>query len=95
MNTPSKTMWSIIDAARHTSGMRKSDLAKRIGVHPNTVSADSKYPERIPQERLWLYCMATGISVEDVIKTTIDHFANGFYNDSAVAGISRGCAMKG
>lgn len=95
MNTPSKTMWSIIDAARHNCGMRKSDLAKRIGVHPNTVSADAKYPERIPQERLWLYCMATGISVDDVIKTAVDLFTNGFCNNSAVAGISRGCASKG
>ena len=48
-----------------------SDLARRVGVHPNTITRDAQEPEKIPQGRLWLYFEAVGISVEDMVKTTV------------------------
>lgn len=76
MKTPSRTMWSLIDAARRKSDIRMADLAKLVHVHPNTVTADAANPDRIPQGRLWLYCTATGLPIEKIIKEATTQFAN-------------------
>lgn len=76
--TPAHKMWEIIDTARFQSGMNKQDLAKKIGVHPNTVTRDSGDPEHIPQGRLWLYCKALGLSTNDVLQTLASQLADRF-----------------
>lgn len=66
--TPSKKVWSAIETALHEQRMLKKDLAKRIGVHVNTITRDSNEPEHIPLERLWLYFDALGIPADDIVK---------------------------
>lgn len=69
--THSARIWAAIDTVRYASGIRKQDLAKMIGVHPNTVSNDSADPERIPLGRLLLYCKAVGISPDVIMNALI------------------------
>lgn len=70
-STPSRTMWGIIECGMRSQRILMSDLARRVGVHPNTITRDAQEPEKIPQGRLWLYFEAVGISVEDMVKTTV------------------------
>ena len=70
-STPSRAMWSLIECGMRTKKMHMSDLARRVGVHPNTITRDSQEPERIPQGRLWLYFEAVGVPVDEVISATI------------------------
>lgn len=72
--TPSKAMWNLVESNMRTQRINRGELARRICVHPNTITKDSQEPERIPQGRLWLYFEAVGIPVEDVLKTTISEF---------------------
>lgn len=65
--SPSKKVWSAIETALHEQNMLKKDLAKRVGVHMNTVTRDSNEPERIPLWRLWLYLEVLGIKTDDIV----------------------------
>ena len=47
---------------------KKKDLARLVRCSPNTLTADLKEPERIPQGRLWLYLTALSIPVEEVLR---------------------------
>lgn len=67
-STPSRTMWGIIENGMRAKKMRRKDLARLVGVHPNTITKDSQEPDRIPQGRLWLYFEAIGISAGTVVK---------------------------
>lgn len=70
-STPSRTMWGIIENGMRAKKMRRQDLARLVGVHPNTITKDSQEPDRIPQGRLWLYFEAVDISVEKVMKIAV------------------------
>lgn len=66
--TPSRIMADMIEAALKVSGTNRAELAKLARCSPNTLTADLKDPERIPQGRLWLYLTALSIPVEDVLR---------------------------
>lgn len=68
MKTPSSEVWGMIESSLYKNRMCKKDLAKIAGVHPNTVSRDSAYPERMPIGRMWMYFRALNLPVDQVIR---------------------------
>lgn len=74
--TPSRVVWSVIEAAIYKNHIHKKDLADRIGVHQNTVTNDSKDPDRIPLGRIWLYCDALGIKTDSFVKSLSSSIAD-------------------
>lgn len=65
--TPSTEVWGMIESSLYKNRMHKKDLAKIVGVHPNTVSRDAAYPEQMPIGRMWMYFRALNFPVEKVI----------------------------
>ena len=59
--TPPRIIWGLIEAEMKAQEVSRSELAKRIGVHANTVHSDATEPERIPLSRLFIYFAALGI----------------------------------
>ena len=59
--TPPRIIWGLIDAEMAAQEVSRAELAKRIGVHVNTVHGDAAEPERIPLSRLFVYFAALGI----------------------------------
>ena len=68
LRTPSRIMADIIIGAMSMRGETRYTLAKKINVHQNTIYLDLKDPERIPQDRLWLYFNVLEIPVEDYLQ---------------------------
>ena len=66
--TPSQITCKIIQAALSSSGMSVAELARRVQVHVNTVRNDLHDPDRIPQNRLWLYFTVLGVPIEDALE---------------------------
>jgi transcriptional regulator with XRE-family HTH domain len=58
-------VWARLDAARRAQKYTMKNLAKSIGISVNTISRDSKNPEKMPIGRLLSYCAALGLSIED------------------------------
>ena len=72
---PSQITCKIIQAALSSSGMSVAELAKRVQVHTNTVRNDMRDPDRIPQNRLWLYFTVLGVPIEDALEKIAKEFA--------------------
>ncbi len=73
--TPSQITVGIIRAAMGNADISVPELAKRMFVHANTVYADLRDPERIPQNRLWMYFTVLGVPVDDALKRIADSFS--------------------
>ena len=73
--TPSQITCKIIQAALSSSGMSVAELAKRVQVHTNTDRNDLHDPDRIPQNRLWLYFTVLGVPIEDALEKIAKEFA--------------------
>jgi lambda repressor-like predicted transcriptional regulator len=73
--TPSQITCEIIQAALSSSGMGVAELARRVQVHVNTVRNDLHDPDRIPQNRLWLYFTVLGVPIEDALEKIAKEFA--------------------
>lgn len=72
--TPSQIIAGIIKAAMNFEGLNPHDLAKQMHVHVNTVYGDMRDPDRIPQNRLWLYFTVLGIPVEESLEAIASSF---------------------
>lgn len=59
--TPPRIIWGLIDAEMTAQAVSRGEIAKRIGVHVNTVHSDAAEPEKIPLSRLFVYFAALGI----------------------------------
>jgi hypothetical protein len=59
--TPPRIIWGLIDAEMAAQEVSRAEIAKRIGVHVNTVHSDATDPEKIPLARLFIYFAALGI----------------------------------
>lgn len=68
LKTPSRIMADIIMGAMSMRGETRYTLAKKMHLHHNTVYLDLKDPERIPQDRLWLYFTVLEIPVGDYLQ---------------------------
>ena len=66
--TMPRIIWGLISAAMASQDIQRSEIAKMIGVHANTVSSDAREPEKIPLDRLDLYFTALGINPEDMLR---------------------------
>lgn len=66
--TPARMVWQMISAEMARQKMTQEGLAKLAGCSRNTVSLDSKDPERIPMCRVWTYFAALGIDCTEVLK---------------------------
>lgn len=74
IRTPSQVMWSMIKAEMVVQGVTQRELAKRVHCCNDTICLDAKEPERIPQQRLWLYFAALGMDCMDVLRAVAaDH----------------------
>ena len=73
--SPSAITCGIIKAAMGAADMNAEKLAKRMNVHINTVYRDLKEPERIPQDRLWLYFTVLGVPVNESLQSIANQFA--------------------
>ena len=73
--TPSQITCKLIQAALSASGMGVAELARRVQVHVNTVRNDFRDPDRIPQNRLWLYFTVLGVPIEDALEKIAKEFA--------------------
>lgn len=72
--TPSQITAQIIRAAMSKDGTTPQSLAKQMQVHVNTVYQDMRDPDRIPQNRLWMYFTVLGVSVDDALARIADAF---------------------
>lgn len=59
--THPRIIWGLIDAEMTAQEVSRAEIAKRIGVHVNTVHGDAVELERIPLARLFIYFAALGI----------------------------------
>lgn len=66
--TPARIVWQMISAEMARQKMTQEALAKLAGCSRNTVSLDSKDPERIPMSRVWTYFAVLGIDCTAVLK---------------------------
>lgn len=73
--TPSQITAGIIQAAMSSCDMKPQDVANRMKIHVNTVRNDMRDPDRIPQNRLWLYFTVLGIPVDDALQRIADSFS--------------------
>ena len=73
--TPSQITAGIIRAAMSKDGTTPQSLAKQMQVHVNTVYSDLRDPDRIPQNRLWLYFTVLGVPIEDALEKIAKEFA--------------------
>lgn len=73
--TPSQITAGIIQAAMSSCEMKPQDVAKRMQIHVNTVRNDMRDPDRIPQNRLWLYFTVLGVPIEDALEKIAKEFA--------------------
>ena len=73
--TPSEIIAGLVQAAMTADGMTAQELAKRAGVHANTVYRDLKDPDRIPQSRLWRYFVTLGVPVQAALDGIADALA--------------------
>ena len=73
--TPSQITAGIIRAAMSKDGTTPQSIAKQMQVHVNTVYSDLRDPDRIPQNRLWLYFTVLGIPVDDALQRIADSFS--------------------
>lgn len=73
--TPSQITCKLIQAALSASGIGVAELARRVQVHVNTVRNDLHDPDRIPQNRLWLYFTVLGVPIEDALEKIAKEFA--------------------
>lgn len=74
--TPCKDIWGSIEYALYQRKVTKKELSRITGIHVNTITRDSKEPERIPLGRLCLYLVALDVqadAVADSISTNIRH----------------------
>lgn len=60
-------IWSKLDAARRAQKYTMRNLAQSIGISVNTISRDSKNPEKMPIGRFLSYCAALSLSPENFI----------------------------
>ena len=67
VKTPSRIMADIITCGMALRGDSITVLAKKLNLHRNTVYLDLQSPERIPQDRLWLYFVALELPIDDVL----------------------------
>ena len=75
LNTPSQIVCQIIKAGMGAKDISTHELAKRMQIHVNTVYSDLRDPDRIPQNRLWLYFTVLGIPVYDALSRFAQEFA--------------------
>lgn len=68
LRTPAQIIWHIIDSEMRMQEITQRELAKRVNVNRNTVSEDSRDPERIPMRRVWLYFAALGLDASEVLR---------------------------
>ena len=66
--TPAQIMVDIIKCGMTMRGETQASIAKKMHAHRNTVTYDLDCPERIPQERLWLYFALLDIPVDEVLQ---------------------------
>lgn len=74
--TPSQITVDLIQAAMSIGGLSAKALACKAKVHPNTVYMDLRDPDRIPQNRLWLYFTVLDIPVQDALNRIAESFAH-------------------
>lgn len=66
--TPARIIWQMISSEMTRQKLTQQDLARLARVCKNTVSMDSKEPERIPMSRVWTYFAVLGIDCAEVLK---------------------------
>ena len=78
--TPSQITACMIRAAMSVNGMSVIELAKLMNVCAKTVYTDLSEPEKIPQDRLWLYFINLDISVDDALQSVANKVASAMVN---------------
>lgn len=73
--SPSQITCRIIHAGLSAEGMSVHEMAKRMKVHYNTVYNDLKQPEKIPQDRLWMYFTILNVPIDNALKRIAQEFA--------------------
>lgn len=66
--TPAAVMVDILKGAMLLRSETQVGLSKKTHVHINTVNRDFNDPERIPQDRLWLYFTALDIPIDGALE---------------------------
>lgn len=74
--TPAQIMADMILCAMQYRGETRQSMAKKLNVAVNTVCSDMHDPDRIPQNRLWLYFTVLDIPVQDVLSGVAHSFAD-------------------
>lgn len=68
-------MADMIECGMIVAGETRSSIAKKMRVSLHTVCADLKEPERIPQNRLWLYFTVLSMPMEEALQAVANEFA--------------------
>lgn len=76
MKTPARLVWQMISAEMTRQKLTQQDLARLARCSKNTVSMDSKEPERIPMSRVWTYFAVLGIDCAEVLKPIAHRIAD-------------------
>ena len=66
--TPSQVVGNLLQAVMKVKDVTVPDLAKQAHVHQNTLYLDLRDPDRIPQDRLWLYFTLLGVPVQTALE---------------------------
>lgn len=75
VRTPSRIMADMIECAMLCQSETRQSIAKKMGISINTVCADLKEPERIPQSRLWMYFTVLGAPMQSALESVAKEFA--------------------
>lgn len=73
--TPAQILASMIEAAMAIQKVNGQELARRVRTSANTVYSDLNDPDRIPQNRLWLYFTVLDIDCTDTLQAVADRFS--------------------
>jgi hypothetical protein len=66
--TSPRIIWKLIAAEMAAQEIQRAEIAKRIGVHVNTVNSDAKEPEKMPLDRVFNYLAALDIDPEIMLR---------------------------
>lgn len=73
--TPARIMADLLECAMKVQGETKQSLAAKLRLSKTTVYDDFKEPERIPQNRLWLYFTALDAPMDETLLAVAERFA--------------------
>lgn len=66
--TSPRIIWKLIAAEMAAQEIQRTEIAKRIGVHVNTVNSDAKETEKMPLDRVFNYLAALDIDPEIMLR---------------------------